>query len=406
MPGVSAYGIYQCQTTNDGDPECAEAPYDTVDAFQANPGGDLLAHPGTYTDIGSPVTTPPALSTTNQTGNVAIGGIASVGQPPMANGQVLSEGNSVGQYTAANLPTYLQVIKADSPGGCWAMGEASGNIADSCHSNTGTPTGSPTYSQTGPVVNDATAISLGTVTALFSIATDASLPSTDLGSWEVWYKATAITGTRVLMAQGVNGAFLELTPNTNQVAFGKVGFGTLCASSYGLTDTTLFHHIVATKNGAACRVFIDGVDVTTPVNSATISPADASMTIGQAVNDSNGTLGWAAVYKTALSAASVAAHFHEGGVIKYGRLAYDSTNKCISTYNAFSGWACINQGVVYSAAGTAIVAAGVTNTHAIACVSDETSACTRGNTYASGGANKCGVQSDGSNWKVTGAGCF
>lgn len=62
--------------------------------------------------------------------------------------------------------------------------------------------------------------------------------------------------------------------------------------------------------------------------------------------------------------------------------------------------------ITYSAAGTAIPAA--TNyRHRTACVTDST-ACTSGTTYTSGGATTCLLQSDGTNWKETGAtnGCY
>lgn len=60
----------------------------------------------------------------------------------------------------------------------------------------------------------------------------------------------------------------------------------------------------------------------------------------------------------------------------------------------------------YSAAGTAIPGCAAAYAHDFACVKDETSACTGGNTYASGGGNKCQVQCDGSNWKVNGVLCY
>ena len=59
---------------------------------------------------------------------------------------------------------------------------------------------------------------------------------------------------------------------------------------------------------------------------------------------------------------------------------------------------------IYSAAGTAIPAAAAANNHYRACVSDST-ACTSGTTYASGGATACEVWSNGSNWIESGSGC-
>ena len=59
---------------------------------------------------------------------------------------------------------------------------------------------------------------------------------------------------------------------------------------------------------------------------------------------------------------------------------------------------------IYSAAGTAIPAAASGNAHYRACVSDST-ACTSGTTYTSGGADACEVWSDGTDWIESGSGC-
>jgi hypothetical protein len=59
---------------------------------------------------------------------------------------------------------------------------------------------------------------------------------------------------------------------------------------------------------------------------------------------------------------------------------------------------------IYSAAGTAIPAAASGNAHYRACVSDSTG-CTSGTTYTSGGADACEVWSDGTDWIESGSGC-
>ncbi len=59
---------------------------------------------------------------------------------------------------------------------------------------------------------------------------------------------------------------------------------------------------------------------------------------------------------------------------------------------------------IYSAAGKAIPAAASGNAHYRACVSDSTG-CTSGTTYTSGGADACEVWSDGTDWIESGSGC-
>jgi hypothetical protein len=60
---------------------------------------------------------------------------------------------------------------------------------------------------------------------------------------------------------------------------------------------------------------------------------------------------------------------------------------------------------LFSAAGTAIAGSATTIGHAKQCVSDST-ACTSGTTYVSGGSTTCLLQNSGSAWKETGAGCY
>jgi hypothetical protein len=60
----------------------------------------------------------------------------------------------------------------------------------------------------------------------------------------------------------------------------------------------------------------------------------------------------------------------------------------------------------FSVAGIALPSASNLNAHgAFACVSDATS-CTAGTTYAGSGSTACQVQSNGTNWIETGAGCY
>jgi hypothetical protein len=63
--------------------------------------------------------------------------------------------------------------------------------------------------------------------------------------------------------------------------------------------------------------------------------------------------------------------------------------------------------ITYSAAGTAIPACSSSNftNHVPALVSDST-ACTNGTTYTSGGSTACILQCNGTNWIETGAGAY
>ena len=76
---------------------------------------------------------------------------------------------------------------------------------------------------------------------------------------------------------------------------------------------TGWHHIVATKNGAAVRIYIDGVDVTGVVTNRTLTDGSAPLILGARRGTSSafldGFLDEVAIYKSILSPAQVVAHY-------------------------------------------------------------------------------------------------
>lgn len=85
------------------------------------------------------------------------------------------------------------------------------------------------------------------------------------------------------------------------------------------TTDPAFHHIVATRDGAAARLYIDGVDVTDPATIPSRVPAIANTTaalnIGRATNGTAyfpGFIDESAVYDVALSVEEVQTHCRTG----------------------------------------------------------------------------------------------
>ena len=78
----------------------------------------------------------------------------------------------------------------------------------------------------------------------------------------------------------------------------------------------LYHHVVATKNGAAVHLYIDGVDRTGTVTNATLTATTNPLAIGQNVSGTSPSLDANyddfAVYNVALGAAQVQRHFSIG----------------------------------------------------------------------------------------------
>ena len=124
------------------------------------------------------------------------------------------------------------------------------------------------------------------------------------------------------------GAYPEIAAGLDPDRTARVTFLSLrrqgsvdVARSLGtLTDTSGWHHIAATKNGAAVRLYLDGADVTNTSSIPGSVPAMLNTTsdliIGRASNATAGfpgSIDEAAVYSRALSAAEILSHYRASG---------------------------------------------------------------------------------------------
>jgi len=93
------------------------------------------------------------------------------------------------------------------------------------------------------------------------------------------------------------------------------GVGTIIAQSTGTqTDTTAFHHYVATKNGATVKIYVDGVDVTGTVSNQTLTNTASVLRFSgtSATERLNGYADEIAVYNQVLSATTIGYHYAVG----------------------------------------------------------------------------------------------
>lgn len=218
-------------------------------------------------------------------------------------------------YAAAlgDLTPYESAVLADRPVGFWKCDEASGGLADSSgHGNALTQNNTGTYRQTGPGTGNY-GIKLNRAGEVTFHKTDpgtSPFDFADVMTFEVWVKRSANQGTGQVLFDKNSAYTLQFAVDNSIYFIGD--FVVWATSSIAITDTTTWHHVVATKNGSTRKIYVDGIDVTVLVSNTTLANNNSDFTFGG--NNANngafdGTISMGAVYSTALSAARVDAHY-------------------------------------------------------------------------------------------------
>ena len=108
-----------------------------------------------------------------------------------------------------------------------------------------------------------------------------------------------------------NDGGYQINIASNFVYFDQAGVGTIARSTVAMG--TGWHHIVATKTGAAVHIYLDGVDVTGSVTNRTLTDAGPPLILGARRGTTSafldGFLDEVAIYKSVLSPSRVAAHY-------------------------------------------------------------------------------------------------
>lgn len=211
--------------------------------------------------------------------------------------------------------SYESVVKEDSPKGYWRVGEPSGTTAadSSGNSQTGTYKATPTLGVAGAINGDAnTAVTLNGTTQWITVPDSATLDLGDVFTYEAWIKRSATGGTDCIIDKN-EGAGIFRFDGEDRLLLRRNSVLDLAKSTTKIADTN-WHHVVATKNGATVRIYIDGVNVTGVVTNSTCVNTASALTIGAdespVLEDFfRGSLDEVAVYGTALSEARVKAHY-------------------------------------------------------------------------------------------------
>lgn len=213
--------------------------------------------------------------------------------------------------------SYVSEVLADSPVVYYRMNEISMGPQDSSGNgnHVNNVVGTPNYGQQGGIPSDSgdTSILLSHVNPDYFTAPDhATLDVGDVFTLEAWVKRTR-TGSSLeegIITKGQDAGGLYILNDAIMLA--KSGVAVIVSSTSTITDTTNFHHIVATKNGATVKLYHNAVDVTGSVSNQTCASTTAVLEIGSEFGGSfpvSAYLDEIAVYATALSAARVSAHY-------------------------------------------------------------------------------------------------
>jgi glucose/arabinose dehydrogenase len=222
-------------------------------------------------------------------------------------------------YTSPPPPvtSYRDTVVGDGPIAYWRLGETAGVVAsDTIGTRSGWYGGTSQRGIAGAIAGDPDgAVSLDGASGYVGVPSS-NAPRLGDGplSVELWVRRNAATGTQPVIDAGPRAYQLYFS-STGKLTVTRSGTGTIVAETTPTTDTTTWHHYVFTKNGAAVKLYRDGVDVTGTVTNRTLSNAAKSFWIGRwddGTRYGNVRVDEVAVYAKVLTAAQVTAHYRAG----------------------------------------------------------------------------------------------
>lgn len=231
------------------------------------------------------------------------------------------------------MASYQATVLADGAQSLWPHGEASGTVATdvgpAASNGTYTNTTGITYGVSAPIgIQPTTAINYEPLVnnGYMSAPAVALNSPVDVFTLEIWLlrHSTGFSGSPFSARHGTVGAtgapaITFTAGNVFQIGGGGGAF-VIAGSTITIADTTTWHHIVWTKNGATNVLYIDGVNRTGTVTNQTFTAFTAGAL--WVVNGDGGSalpaqvadvsVSMPAVYTAALSAAKVLNHYQIG----------------------------------------------------------------------------------------------
>ena len=213
---------------------------------------------------------------------------------------------------------YRQQVLADGAVGYWRLGELSGVVAaDETGRVAGSYVGGVTLAQPGALASD------GNQAASFDGSNDyvlvpaASVLDLRVGvTIEVWVKRRLSGTWQVIVGKPGDGQSrfenYALWLDTSNQPIAYFGNGVTFVSVAAPAIDTGWHHVVATYDNAAARIYLDGVLKATATSTVALTANAGALNIGRAASNTyfyGGLLDELAVYSSALTAQQVQAHY-------------------------------------------------------------------------------------------------
>lgn len=224
---------------------------------------------------------------------------------------------SIRRATAA----YPTTVLGDSPIGYWRLEEKSGSTAASSGvaGTGGTYVGGVTLGATGPI-DASSAARFNGPSAYVNVA--GSTPFDGIGAAitvEAWIRVNAFDRTwNTIVSKGDSTWRLQRNGNLNTIGFDTDGLNPPYLAGNRPVNDGLWHHVVATYDGRAKAIWIDGeLDAWTPASGTINSNPAFPLRIGENAQSPgrywNGWLDEVAVYGRALTPAQISEHYAAGG---------------------------------------------------------------------------------------------
>lgn len=225
---------------------------------------------------------------------------------------------------------YASEVRSSGPVAWWSLDEASGQVRDAINTTRLlNPSGNPTFGQPSlPVRDPGASVTMLPTDSLWGAFEAGTFPLTTAGTLEYWYRKNiggavdAVVGVYVFAptAFGVD-PILGGGGQPHYVLVNSAGTSFDVTTSGLDFDDLVAHHVAITwAVGDTIKIYVDGVDRTATTSTFSGTMADTTSPWGVAINGldyppfvnttngSPGTYDEIAIYNTALSAATIAAH--------------------------------------------------------------------------------------------------
>lgn len=186
-------------------------------------------------------------------------------------------------------------------------------------------------------------------TGLATVPVAAALHPGDTFTFECWYKRER-SGTAIEhLWGGDTNDFSVRFDASDRLVLRKSTASDVWTTTGTFENTTIWHHLAVTKSGSTRAIYIDGVEkAASGTNATMVAAATSNSIIGASISAAlafRGQLQHVALYSTALSAATVRAHYRQGASLVPEGLEYelDATEGREAVYvaghtEAGSGW--------------------------------------------------------------------